>query len=67
MTEYSYTESLYLLYARLNDLEERQRIVPIEGDKIREIVKLINRVLDLNTGLSSEEVSCHKLSKYAKN
>ena len=65
-SDYSYSESLYLLYARVNDLEERQRIAPIETDKIRSIISLIDRTLETRIGLSADEVSRHKLGKYAK-
>lgn len=62
--DYSYKESLYLLYARLNDLEQRQRIAKIESDKILGIVILIDKVLETKIGLTESEVSYHKLSKY---
>lgn len=62
--KFSYEQTLYLLYARIHDLERRQRIAPIETDKIRAISTLIDKVLLSRIGISHEEASYHKLHKY---
>lgn len=64
VSDKSFLESLYLLHARLHDLEMRQRIAPIETDKIHSIVALVDKVLLSRTGLTAAEVLYHKLDKY---
>lgn len=56
--------ALYLLYARIVDLEARQRYAPYEADKLQPLYKLIDDVLATGRGLTEEEIAYHKLAKY---
>lgn len=61
---YTYAKSLYLLYARIRDLEQRLAAAPHEIDKLKPLYKIVDRVLREKVGVTEDEFQILKLQKY---